>query len=641
MKKLQVTAILTGAALLLAPVCLSASPIYAEAAPKTEAASEKDTLSTIASISKVFATTAVLQLADEGKVDIDKPVTEYLPDFRMADSRYKDITVRMLMNHSSGLMGTTAADFMLFEDRDAAPHDLLLSRLKNQRLKADPGDFGAYCNDGFTLLELITEEVSGESFTDYIEKHICQPLGMEQTGTVWNAFQTDEQVPTYFGKVHFGNDYCMAIGSGGILSTAPELCTFGTAFFKGNTKLLSEEAKSEMNLSYARAQYEDGFGLGWDIVDYPDYSSAGVQVVSKGGDIQSQHGELLVAPDEKISVAVLSSGGSSTVDNLFGQALMDIALRQKGIEIHHSQPTEVETLAEIPESCLSHAGLYTSGSSILQVSFPDRKYMEIKDLSSEKESVSEYLYTADDRFVLMDGKISSGKAVQDKSQQFLSFRKRNGRDYICQDILTEQGALGTIQGSNYYAQRLPENKVSSDVQKSWDDRNNQKYYLYSEKYSSTSYMAEPYIEIKTIPDAMGYVNSLQIKDSTHAESILQMPGGRDQSDYELRQENGAEFLSMTAHCIDYISEDAIPELTADLRSVPLHTKQASWYRISDSMKKTTVTLDIPAHAAVYIYDKYDGLTYSSYMKDYGNSVTLPEGGKIVFLGENGSSISIL
>ena len=141
--------------------------IAAEQADNTNETNEK--VICIGSVSKMFAATAVMQLAEQGKVDIDAPVTDYLPDFYMADSRYKDITVRMLMNHTSGIMGTTAGDFLLLDERDAQPHDTLLKELNSQRLKANPGDFGAYCNDGFTLLELIVENVTDMTFTEYVE----------------------------------------------------------------------------------------------------------------------------------------------------------------------------------------------------------------------------------------------------------------------------------------------------------------------------------------------------------------------------------------------------------------------------------------------------------------------------------------
>ena len=107
----------------------------------------------IGSSSKIYTTVAVMQLAEDGKLSLDAPVTRYLKDFKMADSRYKDITVRMLLNHSSGLMGSTLDSALLFDDSDPSSTDLLLERLASQRLKADPGAYSVYCNDGFTLAE--------------------------------------------------------------------------------------------------------------------------------------------------------------------------------------------------------------------------------------------------------------------------------------------------------------------------------------------------------------------------------------------------------------------------------------------------------------------------------------------------------
>ena len=187
----KITAFLT--ALLLSGTMAAAFPAAAKE-PENKTYSTGDALSCVASVSKMFATTAVMQLVDAGKVELDAPITEYLPEFQMADPRCEKITVRMLMDHTSGLLGTTNGDFMVFDDRDPQPHDTLLEELSTQRLKADPGDFGAYCNDGFELLAIITERVSGQSFTDYVERNICKPLGMEQTGTAWNAFRTPEQV---------------------------------------------------------------------------------------------------------------------------------------------------------------------------------------------------------------------------------------------------------------------------------------------------------------------------------------------------------------------------------------------------------------------------------------------------------------
>ena len=639
MKKTRIASLLV-AALIAAPAMTFAAAESMENTVPNKTYSSNDTLSCIGSVSKMFATTAVMQLVDKGKVELDAPVTDYIPEFRMADERYKDITVRMLMNHTSGLMGTTAGDFMLYNDRDTDPHDTMLEELSTQRLKTFPGDYAAYCNDGFELLEIIVERVSGESFTDYVEKNICIPLGMQQTGTPWNAFRTAEMVDTYInGNVQITPDYCMDLGSGGIMSTAAELCTFGSSFFSGDNRLLSDKSKEEMGETRTEDKYEDGFGLGWDQVDYDDYKAAGVKVISKGGDVSHQHAELIVAPDEKISVSVLSSGGSSLYDGMMAQALMDIALSEKGINVEHKAPEKKETLDTVPDKYMSYEGVYISGSDLYYISFPDKKYMESKNISSERTDIKQYKYTTEDSFVLMDGKIESGKAVQAKNVNVLSFRKRNGRDYICSDSYMDLGGLGGVSMSSYDLMRADANQVSDEAQASWDTRNGKKYYLYSGKYSNVYYADMPCTKVRTFEDARGYISNGKIIDANHAEACLVMPGGRDLEDIEIRTENGAEIMDITNCALELISEDAIPELKSDVTEVKLSSKKAVWYKLGSSDSKT-INLDIPDNAAVYVYDKYDRVTYSSYMKDYGNSVPLPSEGKIVFIGEDGGKIGI-
>ena len=156
----------------------------------------------IGSISKMYTSVAVMQLVEQGNVKLDNPVIKYLPEFKMADARYKDITVRMLLNHSSGLMGSTFSNSMLFDDNDSTNYkSSLLNELKTSRLKADPGEFSVYCNDGFTLAELLVEKVTGISFTDYIGKNISDPLGMVNTKTPKDDFQRNLLAKTYLSIV--------------------------------------------------------------------------------------------------------------------------------------------------------------------------------------------------------------------------------------------------------------------------------------------------------------------------------------------------------------------------------------------------------------------------------------------------------
>ena len=152
---------------------------------------DKDMVYCIGSVSKVYVTTAVMQLVDQGKVSLDAPVTDYIEDFTMADERYKDITVRMLMNHTSGIKGTTSENLFLYGDNDFDAPENILENLKTQTLKADPGEYAAYCNDGFELLEIIVERVSGMSYTEYVEKNIVAKIGAESIYTGESVYEND------------------------------------------------------------------------------------------------------------------------------------------------------------------------------------------------------------------------------------------------------------------------------------------------------------------------------------------------------------------------------------------------------------------------------------------------------------------
>ncbi len=632
------------AVMLLLPAAAQTGTAAQAAVAENKPHETTDTLSSVGSVSKMFVTTAAMQLADQGRLDIDAHVTEYLPEFTMADSRYRDITVRMLMNHESGLMGSRYGGDILLGDRSTAMHDSFLQHLSQERLKADPGAYGCYCNDGFMLLELVVERVSGEDFTDYLERHICAPLGLQQTGTPWNAFQTPEQVRVFRDNTEFTPDYCTGIGEGGVLSTAPELSRFGAAFFTGSTALLSESAKDAMRTRQSDDPYEDGFGLGWDSVSDADYEAAGVQVISKGGDLDFQHAELLVAPDAQISVAVLSSGADSSADTLLAKALMDIALSEQGITVTHEKPEHMETAGSVPEQQLQYAGLWQGGTGIRQISFPGGKYMQVDDLSDPTGETLYFLPTAEGSFVEVKGNPESGNAAQPAdTQTVVSFTEKDGEPYLLYRSVSGDASIGySASEMTYMLQRLAENPVSEAVQQAWAARDGKCYYLISGGCSDCAYCGQQMRRLVLPAGVGGYVNELAVCDETHAQSRLHIPNtcSRDQSDIEMRTENGQELLCDTVQDCCYLSEDSIPELPADLTQVHLTTGAAAWYNIGSSADRS-VKLEIPARAAVYVYDRNDRVIASSLMKDYGSTFPLPKDGRIVFVGETGSEIRIL
>lgn len=606
---------------------------------------DEDVICNVGSVSKTYVTTAVLQLVDQGLIDLDEPVVTYLKDFRLADERYKDITVRMLMNHSSGIMGSTFGDSFLLEDNDMIAHDTLLDKLSVQRLKADPGEFSVYCNDGFWVLELLVEEVSGESFTDYIENHIAGPLGLEQTGTPVNMFQRPEMIGVVVDGNRMGNEYVMNIGSGGIISSASDMCKYGSSFFynpDGTKKsLISEESKEQMYRNYAKSEYDSPYGLGWDSVEEPEFERAGVKVLQKGGSTLQQFASLMVAPEEEISIAVLSSGNFSIGSTAMAKSMMMYLLQEeKGIEIEDIAIETQETCENVPQEYLKYEGYYTAGSNIFRVEFPEMKYMRTVECDVENPKTTNYKMTTDGRFVRMDGDVS--KDMQDADQQILAFVEReNGRTYIAQEANTLFDGFAVYHNKEYMAEKLEELDVSESLPEAFRQYEGT-YLLYSGKYSNIGF-ASRILDLKVSESCPGYLidqkgelNIMKIVDETHAEAFTQIPcqNGRDMNDISIQVKNGETFLNAPNLDMEFIKKSCVPEFSREMESVTTKKDEASWYTLGEATKGMTLYFEKPEHASIYVFDKFDKLIYSSYMLDWPNEIALPSEGRIAFVGDN-------
>lgn len=134
----------------------------------------------LASVTKPFVATAIMQLVEQGKIDLDAPIIKYLPYFVMKDDRYKTITVRQMLTHTSGMPDTEyyAWDKPEYDDQALERH---IRSLKSQSLIAAPGAEDSYSNIAFEVLGDLIAHVSGESFENYVQRHILQPLGMRQS----------------------------------------------------------------------------------------------------------------------------------------------------------------------------------------------------------------------------------------------------------------------------------------------------------------------------------------------------------------------------------------------------------------------------------------------------------------------------
>jgi len=144
-----------------------------------------DTLFHMASVTKPFIATAVMQLTELGKIDLDAPVTKYLSYFRLEDQRYKTITVRQMLTHTSGIPDTEDYHWDKPEYDDGALERYVRS-LVQTRLQSEPGTKFTYSDVAYEVLGDVVSKVSGVSVEDYVDQHILKPLGMSSSTLLIN-----------------------------------------------------------------------------------------------------------------------------------------------------------------------------------------------------------------------------------------------------------------------------------------------------------------------------------------------------------------------------------------------------------------------------------------------------------------------
>ena len=276
-----------------------------------------DTLFPIASLSKAFTALAVMQLVEEGEVNLDTPVVQYMPSLKLNDKRWLKITPRYLLNHTSGLTDTVYPDMTL----DTQPQNLedLPERLRNVSLSSEPGTEYHYNNTNYQLLALLVEIVSKEEFSKYLEQHIFIPLGMRQTFNVSNTKELNKNNKLVgghyflFGQpVEIDEPEWFIDGPAGIVSNAKDMANWlilqSTEGKYKNNQLLSSKGIQEMQTpSSSKLSY----GMGWNIFKDDD----GNKQIQHSGILWTYKSETLLLPEKEYGIVILfNSGFNSFVD---------------------------------------------------------------------------------------------------------------------------------------------------------------------------------------------------------------------------------------------------------------------------------------------------------------------------------------
>ncbi|HSX08118.1 MAG TPA: serine hydrolase domain-containing protein [Candidatus Saccharimonadales bacterium] len=277
----------------------------------------------IASHSKTFTATALMQLQEQGKLRIDDYVVGYLPWLKKhADKRWQKVTVRQLMSHGAGVIRDGLnADYWQLEKPFPGTEELQKEILEAD-LVIDTNTKLKYSNFGYSLLGMVIEAVSGKAYNDYVKEHIVNTLGLRDTGPEYTP-EIDGKLVTGYTRRDVNKtrlpitqiDTKAMASATGFYSTSQDLVAYFSAHFTNSDKLLDDESKKEMQRVQWHAKtpgqdnHED-YGLGLEIEHLKRRKTFG-----HGGGFPGHITKSIADPKDELVVIVLTNclGGPADV----------------------------------------------------------------------------------------------------------------------------------------------------------------------------------------------------------------------------------------------------------------------------------------------------------------------------------------
>ena len=329
-----------------------------------------DTLFQIGSITKVWTTTVVMQLVDEGLLDLEAPVAEVLPELRLADPDVtKQVTMRHLLTHTSGIDGDVFTDTGRGDDCVEKYVASLEEVAQNHPL----GATWSYCNSGFVLAGLVIEKLTGGTWDRAVRDRIFRPLGLEHTITLPEEALLHRAAAGHVsegtGEPSRAPVWALArsLGPAGVISsTAADLLGFARMHLTGGagpdgTRLLG--ASSAAAMTQMQAELPDKYSLGdsWGI-GWIRFGWNGRRLIGHDGNTIGQSAFLRLLPDEGLAVALLTNGGSA--QDLYQDLYREIFAELADVEMPRPLAPPLEPVSVDVQP---HVGTYERASSRLEV----------------------------------------------------------------------------------------------------------------------------------------------------------------------------------------------------------------------------------------------------------------------------------
>lgn len=339
-----------------------------------------DTIIGIGSISKSFTALAIMQLVEQGKIDLRAPVDNYI-DFKLG-SRKNPITVHHLLSHSSGFPDLDATYISIARGLGSSEittpmsswNDFLLhiNGARNEQF-SDPDMNFFYNNDFFTVLGLIVEKVSGLKFENYVKENILNPLEMNRSTYTKEDFEKVNDKLTGYIRSGDGEfkDYNHPFDEkiyapGGLLSSAKEMGNYLKALmnngkFNGN-QIIQQSSLEQMWGKYTKmpegTSYvlfkEAWYGYAWMMENFFDYN-----LVHHGGDILTSSANLALIPEQNLGIFI---GANMSIGPVLSSLCWGVFAIFLGIDINKAVP-----LLSVNQKLSKLAGKYETYKGIIKI----------------------------------------------------------------------------------------------------------------------------------------------------------------------------------------------------------------------------------------------------------------------------------
>lgn len=344
----------------------------------------EDMLLQIGSISKVFTATLVMRLVDEGKLDLDTPVREYLPELELKDAdALNTITLRHTLSHTSGLFGD------VFDDHGAGDDALTkaVEEYKDVRQLTAPGELWAYCNSGFNLTGAVIEKLLDTTFEEAMKEYVFEPLGLDHSFFFASEAITypnsvgHTQVEPGEDELEIARPYQLprcVNPAGGIIGNVNDLLSFAESHINGgkagDEQLLDPKLVAAMQeVQTTAANFSDEWGIGWDV-----NTIDGELVIGHGGSTNGFQARMSIVPGQKFAVAVLTNGNQGWAVN---NPLAQWAIHHH-CGVYRPSPAPIEPDAE---ALARVAGKYTHPNGNVTVSV-DNGEIRIDSVSRDRRT---------------------------------------------------------------------------------------------------------------------------------------------------------------------------------------------------------------------------------------------------------------